>query len=801
MPLAAPTAPTAHVVDTIDDEHFADLAELAALVSGATWACVSLLDSAGARRGAEHGVLLPDGSPPFAGTPCELVMAGGAPVVLHDAVADGRYLALAELTGKRGYAGVPVREHGQVVGTVCVAFDTPLIGAPSRILRGLDRVAAQVPRQLASQRRLLALDGQEDALRTIVAALPGGLLLQDGEGHTLAANPALCRMLDLPDPESVIGTTRDELRALIRSSPVGLQALLKTTTGAVESGIAVAAREMDLPDGRRLEWDYLPMKLAGGRERRLWHVRDVTARHITDKRLEAAERRFATLAAAGSTAGVFQLDDTGAMLFMDSVCRALFGAADGEAPPSEWWDFIHAEDRDRVVAAWTEAFARQVHYSVGYRVVTAAGTVKRVDVEAAPMHDGDGDFMGFVGTMTDITDHVDAVLARESADALARREHQRLSDLVAGSPEPILSISPDGRILGMNPAGLATFAMTRQEAVGRPLTDLVSGADRSYLRSMVEQVLHEGHRNQPVEVLAVGARPRMFLAQIVLIPMRAPGGADSDAVALTAIFRDVSDHHRAEVEHLKRLEGERAARVAAEGAQAVLEARLEELHAVTRAKDAFVAMISHELRTPLTSIRTFAEFLAEDTPDDDAPPAVIVRNVERLERIVGDLLVVKAGIEASTLELEPMDLRALLRHEVTALRPAALAAGVTLEAVDGPPVPVAADRARLGQVIGNLVDNALKFTPAGQRIALRADARAGGVTLEVRDTGCGIAIDELPRVFERFYQGGAGRALARGSGLGLAIAALIAEAHGGQMDVSSKVGVGTTFTMTLPTGL
>jgi signal transduction histidine kinase len=74
------------------------------------------------------------------------------------------------------------------------------------------------------------------------------------------------------------------------------------------------------------------------------------------------------------------------------------------------------------------------------------------------------------------------------------------------------------------------------------------------------------------------------------------------------------------------------------------------------------------------------------------------------------------------------------------------------------------------------------------------------VTVAVRDTGCGIAADELPRVFERFYQGGAGRALARGSGLGLAIAALIAEAHGGQMDVSSRAGAGTTFTMTLPAG-
>ena len=292
----------------------------------------------------------------------------------------------------------------------------------------------------------------------------------------------------------------------------------------------------------------------------------------------------------------------------------------------------------------------------------------------------------------------------------------------------------------------------------------------------------------------------MFLAELVLIPMRRLTEDAEDAVVLTAIFRDVSDHHRAEVEQLKRLETERAARQEAETARGELEQRLEELYAVTRAKDTFVSMISHELRTPLTSIRTFSELLAEedDSGADDTPVAVIARNVERLERIVGDLLEVKAGIDPAVLHIDDVDLRRLVRHEVASHVPVAQVAGIELVAVDGPPVLVAADAGRLGQVVGNLVDNALKFTPAGGRVTVTVAEREGAVQLEVRDTGAGIDPDDMPHVFERFYQGSGGRALARGSGLGLSIAALVADAHGGQMDVSSRPGQGTTFTMTLP---
>jgi PAS domain S-box-containing protein len=793
--LAPPSARGA--VDTIDDALFTDLAELTTLVAGAPWGGVFLLDTEGRRRGRDHGDVFPDGPPPFEDTPCELVLASGEPVVIADAEADGRYAALSRLTGLCSYAGVPVFDGEELIGTACVAFDIPLISGAHDILHALTRIAGQVARQLESHRRMLGRERTEASLRTIVSTLPDGLLLQDGEGRTLLTNPAFSRMLDLPDPDALEGLDREAMRALIAASPVGADQLLALSAAATVNGHAVVGQDLHLTNGRVLEWDFLPQTMPDGASRRVWHIRDVTSRRGAERRLAFSEERFSVLAMAGSPrAGVYHLAADGHPVFLDTLCLELFDAEADD--PMAWTRSIHPEDMDKVAAAWTEAMTRQTHYSVSYRLI-ARGRTRHIEAEAAPLHDADGAFAGFVGTLTDLTPQIEAAQARERSDQVARREHQRLSDLVTGSPEPILSIGTDGRIVGMNPAALTTFAMTRQEGLGKALTELVAGADRAFLRGAMEDVANGGARPATLEVLACGARPRLFLAELVLIPMRRlPVDDDPDTVVMTAIFRDISDQHRAELEHIKRLETERAARQEAEAAQAELQARLEELHAVTRAKDTFVSMISHELRTPLTSIRTFSEFLADDGCDEDSPVAVIARNVDRLERIVGDLLEVKAGIDPAVLHLENVDLRRLVRHEIASLRPAAQAAGVELVAVDGDAVPVCADPGRIGQVIGNLVDNALKFTPAGERVVVDAALRDGAVLLEVRDSGCGIAAEELPRVFERFYQGSAGRSLARGSGLGLSVSALIADAHGGQMDVSSRPGQGTTFTMTLP---
>jgi signal transduction histidine kinase/CHASE3 domain sensor protein len=224
-----------------------------------------------------------------------------------------------------------------------------------------------------------------------------------------------------------------------------------------------------------------------------------------------------------------------------------------------------------------------------------------------------------------------------------------------------------------------------------------------------------------------------------------------------------------------------------------------------RLKDEFVATVSHELRTPLTSIRGFVELLlagegGELEPDQRRFLTIVERNSERLLRLVGDLLLI-AQLDAGTMRLEWSDVNVadVAAECVEASRPAAEEAGLKLDLQTDSYAPVAGDRARLAQLVDNLLSNAIKFTPRGGRVEVRAGADDGRVRLVVCDTGPGMAPEEVPHLFKRFYRTrSAGERQIQGTGLGLAISKAIAEAHGGSIVVETAPGEGTTFTVDLP---
>ena len=225
---------------------------------------------------------------------------------------------------------------------------------------------------------------------------------------------------------------------------------------------------------------------------------------------------------------------------------------------------------------------------------------------------------------------------------------------------------------------------------------------------------------------------------------------------------------------------------------------------VERLKEEFLASVSHELRTPLTSVLGYTESLrAGDfgSLDDDQVHAlrVVERNAGRLNRLIDDLLLT-ARIESQSLDLqlEELDLSTLAAESVQAAEPGAEGQGVGLVlAVE--PVRVEGDRLRLGQLLDNLVSNAVKFTPDGGTVTVSLGTRGGEAVLEIADTGIGIPADEQDRLFERFYRASTARERSiEGTGLGLVIARAIAEAHGGRIGFESKEGAGTTFRVGLP---
>jgi signal transduction histidine kinase len=243
----------------------------------------------------------------------------------------------------------------------------------------------------------------------------------------------------------------------------------------------------------------------------------------------------------------------------------------------------------------------------------------------------------------------------------------------------------------------------------------------------------------------------------------------------------------------------------AEAGRKLLAEQNDRLRHLDRMKDDFVASVSHELRTPLTSINGYVELLIEGEAGDlneeqTSFLGVIRRNGERLLRVVGDLLFA-AELDARTVELEraPVDLQPLISYAQQTAKPHADERGIELT-LDVETVPhIEGDAGRLGQVIDNLLSNALKFTPPGGRVGLRLFETVAGVQIEVSDTGMGISAEDQEQLFERFFRTAeASSAAIQGTGLGLSIVAAIVEAHGGSITVDSEIGFGTTFRIVLP---
>ena len=220
----------------------------------------------------------------------------------------------------------------------------------------------------------------------------------------------------------------------------------------------------------------------------------------------------------------------------------------------------------------------------------------------------------------------------------------------------------------------------------------------------------------------------------------------------------------------------------------------------------FLADVSHELRTPLAALRTFNELLREKAGEDPVARAEFLESsaqqLERLDWLAQNLLELsKLDSGLVRLDLRPDDLRATVLSAVEQAEAAARRRGVSLttELPDGT-LTVRHDPPRIGQVVSNIVGNALKFTPRGGSVTVKlAPHRQGGARIQVTDTGVGIDAAELPHIFDRFYRGSrASEARSSGSGLGLAIVRSIVEMHGGRIAVESRVGSGSTFTVTLP---
>ncbi|HEX6950945.1 MAG TPA: MASE1 domain-containing protein [Nitrospira sp.] len=237
-----------------------------------------------------------------------------------------------------------------------------------------------------------------------------------------------------------------------------------------------------------------------------------------------------------------------------------------------------------------------------------------------------------------------------------------------------------------------------------------------------------------------------------------------------------------------------------------LQATVEQLQEFDRLKSAFVGVVSHELRTPLTSIKSLSENLQEELagPLNEKQKHYASRiqfNADRLTRMLNELLDL-SKIEAGKLELRPMvlSLHDLLADLAEVFQPIAQRKSIMMDVAPMESLPkIRADRDKLYEVLANLLENAIKFTPPGGRVHVSAQVLDDRyINMNVSDTGCGISEEHLPKIFDKFYRAQAGSGHVAGSGLGLAIAKGLIELHGGTVAVESTAGEGSHFSFTLP---
>ncbi len=347
----------------------------------------------------------------------------------------------------------------------------------------------------------------------------------------------------------------------------------------------------------------------------------------------------------------------------------------------------------------------------------------------------------------------------ESQMQKLQREKGRLDAILRGMGEGLMVTDGAGAITLVNPAFCELFGVSAT-VVGRPLIDIARYPD---LNTCYRQAAGERTEYRR-EIVISGIRERVLLTHWV------PLMDQQKHLGVVAVFHDISD--------LKRLEKIR--------------------------KD-FVANVSHELKTPVTVIKGYAEALLDGLVTSDPQRAIsfieIIRNhIERQAELIGNLLTLsELESETFSLELHPFDLEGTARRAVTFLgeKSAHLGATVIMTGFTGLP-QLLMDPSRIEQVLVNLLDNAIKYTPAGGEVLLSAVAEPERVVVTVRDHGPGIPPQSLSRVFERFYRVDEGRSRDEGgNGLGLAIVKHLVQLHGGTVSVESTPGHGSAFSFTL----
>ncbi|KAB8142579.1 PAS domain-containing protein [Chloroflexia bacterium SDU3-3] len=404
-----------------------------------------------------------------------------------------------------------------------------------------------------------------------------------------------------------------------------------------------------------------------------------------------------------------------------------------------------------------------------------------------PTLDPAGAIEGVLIHMIDVTEQVSAQRERERLAALVREQGEHLRVTLSSIADAVIVTDLNGMLTFINQVAEQLTGWGHAEVLGRPVEDvlaLIEEGSGALAENPIRRVLSShGPIAQAASALLV---PRSGAA-LPIESSAAPIRDDADrTIGVVLVFRDTSARRRAELERAD---------------------LLERTEAAVRMRDVFFSVAAHELKTPLTSLMGNIQLIQRRAARDMALPerelhnlGVAVSQARRLRQMIDALLDV-TRIESGQLSLAqaPLALGALLQQIVGEIQPTLRAHTLLLELPDAP-LMVHGDALRLEQVFQNLVQNAVKYSPAGGPIRISAAARAGRAVVSVADQGIGIPSASMPMLFQRFHRAAnvTGSYNISGMGIGLFVVKEIVSLHGGDVAVESEENRGSTFTVTLP---
>jgi hypothetical protein len=674
-------------------------------------------------------------------------------------------LFLPRLLFPADYQLIPLAELALVFALISVA-GLAMQGLVEHV-RAVAAASAAAARQAGTDRDLLT------AYLDNAGAL---VVVQDPDGRMLLLNRFAEQILGLRTDELAGQVPWGRSESAARSRPVFERVIAGESPVRFEND--VADRSQDL---RRVAWTVTGLVDETGRVSHVISVGiDITEQRAAEQRAQA-DRDLLTAYLDNAPCLVTVLAPDSTVLFYNRFAEKVFGIRAEDAVGQRAYDYLYAdadsrESFERVLAGdWPQTHEGDM--------VTGTGQRRRIVWNTAALTDPAGQVTHVISTGMDITE---------------QRAAERLSDniLAATAEQMICATDTEGRFTAFNRGGERLLGYSAEELVGvanvsvihQPEALAVLAAEWGV--SGLEEMLELAKAKLPTdrrEWNLVRKDGSLVPVAMTIDPMVDQG----EVVGYVAVAHDITPERAAADAMAAALERERLAA-----------ARLRELDQV---KNDFVATVSHDLRTPLTSIIGNTELLL----DGDAGPLgsvqrrlldAVDRNCRRLDTLVGDLLLL-SRIESGTLHVQcqPVVVREVVDGAIEALA-AKLTSDVELS-VDMPagPVLVNGDPHQLERVVTNLVGNALKFTPAGGRVAVTVSAGPDQVRLQIADTGIGIPAEELPQVFDRFFRSSRSQQQeSPGTGLGLTIAKSIVDLHHGVIRAAANPGGGTVITITLP---